>query len=85
LPWKEELLDGLLGNDLLGFHLRTDCQNLLETVEIGIEALSPLRAAQVRLPRDRLKGSRLPVDLDQRLTTEDAEDTGVREEKSEPL
>jgi len=21
-PWKEELLDGLLGNDLLGFHLR---------------------------------------------------------------
>ena len=31
-PWKEELLDGLLGNDLLGFHLRYHCQNFLETV-----------------------------------------------------
>ena len=26
-PWKEELLDGMLGNDLLGFHLRYHCIN----------------------------------------------------------
>jgi trehalose-6-phosphate synthase len=32
-PWKEELLDGLLGNDLLGFHLRVHCQNFLDTVD----------------------------------------------------
>ena len=32
-PWKEELLEGLLGNDLLGFHLRYHCQNFLETVD----------------------------------------------------
>jgi trehalose 6-phosphate synthase len=37
-PWKDELLDGLLGNDLLGFHLRYHCQNFLETVERTIEA-----------------------------------------------
>ena len=37
-PWKEELLEGLLGNDLLGFHLRYHCQNFLETVERTIEA-----------------------------------------------
>jgi alpha,alpha-trehalose-phosphate synthase [UDP-forming] len=37
-PWKEELLDGLLGNDLLGFHLRSHCLNFLETVERTIEA-----------------------------------------------
>ena len=37
-PWKEELLDGLLGNDLLGFHLRYHCQNFLETVDRTIEA-----------------------------------------------
>ena len=30
-PWKEELLDGLLGNDLLGFHLRYHGANFLET------------------------------------------------------
>ena len=37
-PWKEELLDGLLGNDLLGFHLRYHCQNFLDTVERTLEA-----------------------------------------------
>jgi trehalose 6-phosphate synthase len=37
-PWKEELLHGLLGNDLLGFHLRYHCQNFLATVEHTIEA-----------------------------------------------
>jgi trehalose 6-phosphate synthase len=37
-PWKEELLDGLLGNDLLGFHLRYHCQNVLDTVDRSLEA-----------------------------------------------
>ncbi len=37
-PWGEELLDGLLGNDLLGFHVHYDCQNFLETVDREIEA-----------------------------------------------
>jgi alpha,alpha-trehalose-phosphate synthase [UDP-forming] len=38
-PWKEELLDGLLGNDLLGFHLNYHCTNFLETIDRSIEAL----------------------------------------------
>ncbi len=37
-PWGEELLDGLLGNDLLGFHLQYHCNNFLDTVDRGIEA-----------------------------------------------
>jgi len=37
-PWKEQLLEGLLGNDLLGFHLRYHCQNFLDTVDRMIEA-----------------------------------------------
>jgi trehalose 6-phosphate synthase len=37
-PWKEELLDGLLGNDLLGFHLDYHCANFMETVDRGLEA-----------------------------------------------
>jgi alpha,alpha-trehalose-phosphate synthase [UDP-forming] len=37
-PWKDELLDGMLGNDLLGFHLRYHCVNFLETIERFIEA-----------------------------------------------
>jgi trehalose 6-phosphate synthase len=37
-PWREEMLDGLLGNDLLGFQVRYHCQNFLETVDRAIEA-----------------------------------------------
>jgi alpha,alpha-trehalose-phosphate synthase [UDP-forming] len=37
-PWKEELLDGLLGNDLLGFHVRYHCHNFLEAVDRTLEA-----------------------------------------------
>ena len=37
-PWKEELLDALLGNDLLGFHLRYHCKNFLDTVDRTLEA-----------------------------------------------
>jgi len=37
-PWKEQLLDSLLGNDLLGFHLRYHCLNFLHTVDRTLEA-----------------------------------------------
>jgi alpha,alpha-trehalose-phosphate synthase [UDP-forming] len=36
-PWKEELLHGLLGNDLLGFHVRLHCQNFIDTVDRSLE------------------------------------------------
>ena len=37
-PWGEEMLEGLLGNDLLGFHLRYHSRNFTEAVRLGIEA-----------------------------------------------
>jgi trehalose 6-phosphate synthase len=37
-PWQEEILIGLLGNDLLGFHTQSHCNNFLETVERILEA-----------------------------------------------
>jgi trehalose-6-phosphate synthase len=36
-PWKDELLEGMLGNDLLGFQLRYHCQNFLDTLDRTIE------------------------------------------------
>jgi trehalose 6-phosphate synthase len=32
-PWVEELLDGMLGNDLLGFHLPQHCRNFNDAVD----------------------------------------------------
>src|SRR5439155_18231024 len=37
-PWGKELLEGLLGNDILSFHLPCQCNNFLETVDRGLEA-----------------------------------------------
>ena len=37
-PWGEQILDGLLGNDLLSFHIQYHCNNFLETVERTMEA-----------------------------------------------
>jgi trehalose 6-phosphate synthase len=36
-PWQEEVLDGLLGNDLLSFHIQYHCNNFLETVDRALE------------------------------------------------
>jgi len=46
-PWKEELLDGMLGNDLLGFHLRYHCSNFLDTVERHVEAKVEYEHAEI--------------------------------------
>jgi trehalose 6-phosphate synthase len=37
-PWQEEILDGLLGNDLLAFHLQYHCNNFLDTIDRTLEA-----------------------------------------------
>jgi len=39
-PWQRELIEGLLGADLIGFHIQTHCNNFLETVDRGLEALT---------------------------------------------
>jgi alpha,alpha-trehalose-phosphate synthase [UDP-forming] len=37
-PWQKELLDGLLGADLIGFHVQAHCNNFLSTVDRVLEA-----------------------------------------------
>ncbi|WP_125483795.1 trehalose-6-phosphate synthase [Edaphobacter aggregans] len=37
-PWQRELLDGLLGADLIGFHTQAHCNNFLHTVDHVLEA-----------------------------------------------
>jgi len=39
-PWQRELIEGLLGADLMGFHIQTHCNNFLETVDRALEALT---------------------------------------------
>jgi trehalose-6-phosphate synthase/uncharacterized membrane protein affecting hemolysin expression len=37
-PWQNELLDGLLGADLVGFHAQAHCNNFLDTVDRALES-----------------------------------------------
>ncbi len=37
-PWGQEILEGLLGNDLLGFHVQYHCNNFLDTVDRNLES-----------------------------------------------
>ncbi len=36
-PWQSELLEGLLGADLIGFHIQSHCHNFLETIDRALE------------------------------------------------
>jgi trehalose-6-phosphate synthase len=36
-PWQHELLDGLLGADLVSFHIQAHCDNFLETLDRSLE------------------------------------------------
>jgi trehalose 6-phosphate synthase len=49
-PWQHELLDGILGADLVGFHIQAHCNNFLETVD---------RAIECRIERERFAVNRL--------------------------
>ncbi len=76
-PWGSQILDGLLGNDLLGFHARYHCQNFLESVATTTEARvdsghsSVTRAGQLTLVRP------FPISLDIDALSEQAKSAAV--------
>lgn len=37
-PWQRQLVDGLLGADLVGFHIQAHCNNFLQTVDRVVES-----------------------------------------------
>jgi alpha,alpha-trehalose-phosphate synthase [UDP-forming] len=39
-PWARDLIDGLLGADLIGFHIQSHCNNFLSSVDRSVEALT---------------------------------------------
>ena len=46
-PWKEALLEGMLGADILGFHTRQHCLNFLETAQRYLECRVDLEEMSV--------------------------------------
>jgi alpha,alpha-trehalose-phosphate synthase [UDP-forming] len=63
-PWKDQLLEGLLGNDLLGFHLRQHCQNFLETVDRNLEARTDREDTEVTRGGHTTQVRPFPISID---------------------
>ncbi len=63
-PWGEELLDGLLGNDLIGFHVRYHCQNFMDTVDRGIEARADIDRYEVHRGGHTTVVKPFPISID---------------------
>ena len=63
-PWKEELLDGLLGNDLIGFHLSYHCQNFLETVDRNLESRTDREKSEVQRGGHSTRVRPFPISID---------------------
>lgn len=47
-PWKKEILDGLLGADLVGFHTQAYCNNFIDTVSRELESLIDLEQFNIK-------------------------------------
>jgi len=63
-PWQEETLKGLLGNDLLGFHIRYHCNNFLDTVDRAIEAKVDWERYEVTCGGKRTAVRPFPISID---------------------
>jgi trehalose 6-phosphate synthase len=63
-PWQKEILHGLLGNDLLGFHIRYHCNNFMDTVERAIEARVDRERYEVTCGGKRTAVRPFPISVD---------------------
>jgi trehalose-6-phosphate synthase len=79
-PWQEEILDGLLGNDLLGFHTRPQRNNFLESVDLAMEANVDRERYAVTRRGQKTSVGFFPISIDFQRMNEDAQQIDVEEE-----
>jgi trehalose 6-phosphate synthase len=63
-PWQRELLSGMLGNDLLGFHLRRHAANFLSTVDQTVEAVVDHVGMEIRRGDHTTLVRAFPISID---------------------
>ncbi|MDA8121980.1 MAG: trehalose-6-phosphate synthase [Deltaproteobacteria bacterium] len=63
-PWREELLDGLLGSSILGFHTRFHCNNFLDTVDRILEARVDRETFEVTYGGKATAVKRYPISIE---------------------
>lgn len=63
-PWQNEILEGLLGNDLLGFHIRYHCNNFMDTVSRTLEARVDYEKYEISFNSSRTAVRTYPISVD---------------------
>jgi trehalose 6-phosphate synthase len=63
-PWQRELLDGLLGADLIGFHIQSHCNNFLQTVDRTLESRVEWEHFAVNREEHRTSVLPFPISVD---------------------
>ncbi len=63
-PWQNEILEGLLSNDIMGFHIRSHCNNFMETVGRALEARVDYERYEVSYGGKRTAVRPFPISVD---------------------
>ncbi|MGA8272057.1 MAG: trehalose-6-phosphate synthase, partial [Candidatus Sulfotelmatobacter sp.] len=63
-PWQRQLVDGLLGADLIGFHIQSHCNNFLQTVDRVVESRVDWEHFSVTRQKHRTIVRPFPISVD---------------------
>jgi len=62
-PWREEILEGLLGSTILGFHTRFHCKNFFETVDRYLETRIEQEASTISYGGELTQVENYPISI----------------------
>jgi trehalose 6-phosphate synthase len=63
-PWREEILAGMLGSSILGFHTQYHCNNFFDTVDRFLEARVDRDTSSVSLGGSLTEVRRYPISIE---------------------
>ncbi|MDX6584947.1 MAG: trehalose 6-phosphate synthase, partial [Solirubrobacterales bacterium] len=64
LPWREEILEGMLGSSILGFHTQFHCNNFFDTVDRFLEARVDRETFSISYGGDTTEVRRYPISIE---------------------
>ena len=64
MPWREEVLEGLLGSSILGFHTQYHCNNFFDTVDRFLEARVDRETFSISYGGETTEVRRYPISIE---------------------
>lgn len=63
-PWREEILEGMLGSSILGFHTRFHCNNFLDTIDRYLECRIDRETSTISYGRKLTAVNHYPISIE---------------------